>query len=89
MRVIQRFQRTAKLRHLAESTTRCYQEWIEDYLRYHRNGTEWRHPRDLKGPELGAYLTHQAADLLMIDGQILLAKRMTGLSRSRRAVTMG
>jgi integron integrase len=62
MRVMERFHQTAKLRHLADNTIYCYQSWIEDFLRYHRIGRQWRHPRELRGPELGAYLTHLAAD---------------------------
>ena len=62
MRVLERFHRTAKLHHLAASTIGCYREWIVDFLAFHRDGTQWRHPRDLRGAELGAYLTYLAAD---------------------------
>lgn len=54
MRVMESFHRTAKLRHLAANTITCYRDWIEDFLRFHRVNGQWRHPRELRGPELGA-----------------------------------
>lgn len=62
MRVLERFERTAKLHHLARSTMRCYRDWIVQFLAFHRDGDRWRHPRELGGAELGAFLTHLAAD---------------------------
>ena len=63
MRVMERFLRAAKLHHLAPSTVRCYQDWLRQYLCFHRHADgNWRHPRDLAGPELEAFLTHLAAD---------------------------
>lgn len=60
--VLERFERTAKLHHLARSTIRCYHDWIVQFLAFHRDGTRWRHPHELGGAELGAFLTHLAAD---------------------------
>lgn len=62
MRVMERFVRTAKLHHLARRTIECYHAWIVDFLRFHRQDGRWRHPRELGGAELGAFLTHLAAD---------------------------
>nr|ALS91881.1 phage integrase, N-terminal SAM-like domain protein [uncultured bacterium] len=62
MRVTESFHRVAKLHHVADNTIHWYRDWIEDFLRFHKVNGAWRHPRDLRGEELGQYLTHLAAD---------------------------
>ncbi|QOV89001.1 integron integrase [Humisphaera borealis] len=59
---MEQFHRAAKFHHLARNTIDCYQNWIEDFLRFSRVGDRWRHPRELRGPELATFLTHLAAD---------------------------
>lgn len=62
MRVMDAFHRLARLHHLADNTIDCYANWIEDFLRFSRIEGRWRHPRELRGPELAAFLIHLAAD---------------------------
>jgi integron integrase len=50
------------VRRLAPSTIGCYQGWIRDFLRFHREQGRWRHPRDLGTAHVEAYLTHLARD---------------------------
>src|SRR5688572_25144948 len=84
MRVMERFHQTAKLRHLADNTIYCYQSWIEDFLRYHRIGRQWRHLRELRGPELGAYLTHLAAADLTRSAARSTPRCVIGRCRARK-----
>ena len=39
-----------------------YLHWIEQFVRFHKGPAGWRHPKDMGGPEVQAYLTHLAAD---------------------------
>jgi len=45
-------------RHYARRTVQTYERWIRRILRYHR----MRHPREMGGPEINAFLTHLAVD---------------------------
>ncbi|MFM7516518.1 MAG: site-specific integrase [Pirellula sp.] len=44
-------------------TESAYVDWIVRFLRFYRtpNGT-WRHPAELRGPEISAFLTYLAVD---------------------------
>jgi len=43
-------------RHYARRTIGTYERWLRRYLRFHR----LRHPREMGGPEINAFLTHLA-----------------------------
>ncbi|MFM8728115.1 MAG: phage integrase N-terminal SAM-like domain-containing protein, partial [Planctomycetaceae bacterium] len=47
-------------------TESAYVDWIVRFLRFYRapNGT-WRHPAELRGPEISAFLTYLAVDRLV------------------------
>ena len=62
MRVFDQLVRAAEVRHLSKHTIECYTAWVVDFLRFCRDGTRWRHPRELSGADVGAFLTHLAAD---------------------------
>jgi integron integrase len=62
MRVLDQLIRAAQVRHLSKHTIECYTAWVVDFLRFCRDGTRWRHPRELSGADVGAFLTHLAAD---------------------------
>lgn len=49
-----------RVQRLSLSTERTYLAWIEQYVRFHRVGTQWRHPKDLGAPDVEAFLTHLA-----------------------------
>jgi integrase len=57
----------AKLRvlHYAYDTEKTYLRWIDQYLRFHKVGDTWRHPRELREPEVEAFLTHLAVDRMV------------------------
>jgi site-specific recombinase XerD len=50
------------VRHLSKHTIECYRAWILDFLRFAREGGRWRHPRELGGADVAAFLTHLAVD---------------------------
>ena len=45
-----------KLRFLqyALETEKSYLRWIEQFIRFHKVGNDWRHPRDLREPAIEA-----------------------------------
>ena len=43
-------------RHYARRTIATYERWLRRYLRFH----QLRHPREMRGPEINAFLTHLA-----------------------------
>lgn len=46
------------MQHYAIRTERAYLDWIKRFIRYHGN----RHPCELGGPEVAAFLTHLAVE---------------------------
>lgn len=62
MRVLERFERVARMHRLARSTIACYRDWLVRFFVFHRQGDQWRHPRELAGPEVEAFLTYLATD---------------------------
>ncbi|MFM7924431.1 MAG: site-specific integrase [Planctomycetaceae bacterium] len=55
-----------KVLHDSIRTESAYVDWIVRFLRFHRtpDGT-WRHPAELRGPEISAFLTYLAVDRLV------------------------
>jgi integron integrase len=47
-----------RTRHMAYRTEQAYLQWVRRYIAYHNR----RHPRDLGGAEVEAFLTHLAVD---------------------------
>ena len=65
MKLMDRMAAVAARRHLSPRTLAVYQWWVRRFLKYHRAGGAWRHPRELRGPDVGAFLTHLARDRRM------------------------
>lgn len=55
-RLIEVFHETARLRHLGKSTEKAYWNWIRQFIHFHG----LRHPRELGGAEIRAFLSHLA-----------------------------
>ncbi|MFM7869342.1 MAG: site-specific integrase, partial [Planctomycetaceae bacterium] len=55
-----------KALHYSIRTESAYVDWIVRFLRFHRtpDGTR-RHPAELRGPEISAFLTYLAVDRLV------------------------
>ena len=56
VRLLDRVRHAARLRHLARNTEKAYVHWVKRYIRFHG----CRHPRELREPEVNAFLTHLA-----------------------------
>lgn len=64
MTLLQRLRDTGLRRHLAATTIECYQSWVEQFIRFCRDPGDgrWRHPAELRAPDVEAFLNHLARD---------------------------
>src|SRR5688572_7499200 len=64
MKLLDELRAACARRHLAPRTLECYEAWVEQYLRFARRraGGRWRHPRELGGQDLEAFLNHLVLD---------------------------
>jgi site-specific recombinase XerD len=61
MALLQRMEAVAARRHLSPRTVKVYQAWVRQFLAFHRDsGGVWRHPRELRGSHVAAFLTDMA-----------------------------
>lgn len=49
-----------RVQHLSLRTEETYLAWIEQFIRFHRTPAGWRHPKDMAGLKVEAFLTHSA-----------------------------
>ena len=56
------FREVARFRHLSLRTEETYWDWVVRFLKFERHGGQWRHPQDMGGAEVRAFLTHLAAE---------------------------
>lgn len=57
-RLIEQVRNSLRVRHYSLSTENSYIYWIRYYIRFHKK----RHPAEMSGPEVEAFLTHLAVD---------------------------
>ena len=57
-RLLEQVRNRLRARHLSYRTEKTYLHWIRRYIRFHR----LKHPRDMGGPEVEAFLTSLAVD---------------------------
>jgi integron integrase len=57
-RLLDELRRALRAAHYSLSTEQQYVQWVRDYVRFHGR----RHPREMGGADVQAYLTHLAAD---------------------------
>ncbi len=60
MKLLDQVRSKLRLLHYSLATEESYVRWIERYLRFHKLGEQWRHPRDMGKPELEAFLSDLA-----------------------------
>jgi hypothetical protein len=51
-----------RTRHYAMATEKSYRHWIVEFLHFHHEGGNWRHPAKMGKPDFEAFLTHLAID---------------------------
>lgn len=56
--LLEQVREALRVQHYAIRTERAYLDWIKRFIHYHGN----RHPRELGGPEVAAFLTHLAVE---------------------------
>jgi integrase len=62
MKLYDQVRQKLRFLHYALDTEKSYLRWIDQYVRFHRQGEVWRHPRELREPEVEAFLTHLAVE---------------------------
>jgi integron integrase len=61
MKLLDRFRGVCAQRHFSPRTVECYEVWIRQFLCHFRGADgSWRHPHELRGAQLGQFLTHLA-----------------------------
>jgi integron integrase len=59
-KLLDRFRDKMRSLHYSLATEKAYRYWIVEFLRFHRDGDEWKHPTILGKPEIETFLTHLA-----------------------------
>jgi len=62
-RLRDQFHEVARFRHLSPRTETAYWGWVVRFLKFHRKGGQWRHPRELAPVKISAFLSHLATDI--------------------------
>ena len=57
MKLLERVRDVGVRRRLARSTIDCYQSWLLDFLRFCRQGGQWRTPAEIGAVDVRAFLT--------------------------------
>ncbi len=60
-RLREQFHEVCRFKHLSVRTEEAYWGWLRRFLIFHKQGGQWRHPRELGAAEVQAFLTHLAA----------------------------
>lgn len=63
MKLLERLDRACRMVHLAKSTREQYIRWVEQFLRFHKDGSGvWRSPGELRGADVAAFLNRMAVE---------------------------
>ena len=57
-RLLDRLRSEIRSRHYSPATEKAYAAWVRRYILFHRK----RHPAEMRGPEISAFLSHLAVD---------------------------
>lgn len=60
--LIDDYRTTLEARKYADSTVKVYSEWLLKYLRFHKKGAMWTHPKELGTKDVERWLTHLVID---------------------------
>jgi hypothetical protein len=58
----EQFHEVARYKHLSGRSQDAYWGWVVRFLKFHRKGNVWRHPRELAPEEISAFSSHLATD---------------------------
>src|SRR5918993_3048440 len=64
MKLLDELRAACARKHLSPRTLECYEGWVRQYLQFARRRAagRWRHPRELGGRDLEAFLNHLVLD---------------------------
>ena len=60
MALLEDARQVMRVQRLSYRTEETYLAWMSQYIRFHRTPAGWRHPKDMAGPGVEAFLTHLA-----------------------------
>lgn len=58
MKLIEQVREKLQARKYARSTIETYSNWVVEFIRFSKNGTTWRHPKDLGVDDVEKWLTY-------------------------------
>jgi len=61
-RLREQLHEVCRFKHLSPRTEEAYWGWLRRFLVFHRQGGQWRHPKELGGPEVQRFLSHLATE---------------------------
>ena len=57
LKLQEQFHEVMRFKHLSERTETAYWQWVVRFLKFHRHGGEWRHPRVLPASAVAEFLS--------------------------------
>jgi integron integrase len=60
MALLDELRQLLRRKHYSLRTEQCYVAWVERFLRFHKKGSQWRHPADMGAAEVESFLTELA-----------------------------
>jgi integron integrase len=60
MKLMDQVRAKLRLLHYSWDTEQIYVRWIDRHIRFHKRGTQWRHPKDMGTREVERFLSHLA-----------------------------
>ncbi|MBL8078403.1 MAG: integron integrase [Anaerolineales bacterium] len=57
-KLLDQYRDTLRAKHYSRRTEETYLKWVRQYIRFHK----MRHPREMGGPEISAFITHLAVE---------------------------
>lgn len=57
----EQFHEVARFKYLSKRTEAAYWQWAVRFLKFHRRGDQWVHPRDLQAQDIAVFLSDLAS----------------------------
>jgi len=83
LRLREQFHEVMRFKHFSPRTEAAYWQWVVRFLKFHRAGGQWRHPRDLPAAAV-AFLEH-----LAVAGKVSAATQNQALNATNRLWALG
>ena len=63
LKLREQFHEVMRFKHFSQRTEEAYWQWVVRFLKFHRAGGVWRHPKDLPAAAVGEFLSDLATRL--------------------------